>query len=92
MGELTNGEVGIDHGVAEKLIALVGSAVIEETTSVLDNGHGVVFRGGSGEGGAGCNELCEEVEVVVERVTEYEGVNLKESGDGDCLLLPLKKV
>lgn len=70
----------------------MGSAMIEETTSMLDNGDGVVFRGGSGDGCASCNELCEEVEVVVEIVTEHKGVNLKENGEGDCLLLPLKKV
>lgn len=90
LGELANGEVGSDHGVAEKLIALVGG--VEEAASVADDGDGVVSAGsGSGDGGAGSDELSEEVEVVVDGVSEHEGVDLEESGDG-LLALALKKV
>ena len=67
--------------------------VIEEAASVLDYCSGFVAprkRSCGGQGGAGGDEFGEEVEVVVEGVTEDEGVDLEEGGEGG--VFPLEEV
>lgn len=73
-----------DHGVAEEGVA--GANEVEEVARVLY--ERVMRRSGyGGEGGAGGYESCEEFEVVVERVSQHEGVNLKKGGNALCLAL-----
>ena len=70
--------MGIDDSVAEKLIAFVGWRVVKETTSVLNNGNGIVFaRRGKSERSGRRDEFGEKVEIGMKRVTENESVNFK---------------
>ena len=68
--------------------------VIEEAASVLDYCSRFVAprkrRSCGGEGGTGGDEFGEEVEVMVEGVTEDEGVDLEEGGEGG--VFPLEEV
>lgn len=70
--------MGIDDSVAEKFIAFVGWRVVEEKTSVLNNGNGVVSaRSRKSEGSGRRDEFGEKVKIVMKRVTENESVDLK---------------
>jgi len=73
-----------DHGVAEEGVA--GANEVEEAARVLYE-RKRARRGGGGEGGAGGDESSEEVKVVVERVSEHKGVDLKKGGNALCLAL-----
>jgi len=73
-----------DHGVAEEGVA--GANEVEEAARMLYDRERA-RRGGGGEGGAGGDESSEEVEVVVERVSEHEGMDLKKGGNALCLAL-----
>lgn len=82
LGEVASGEVGGNHGVAEEGVASRGE--VEEAARVADDGD--VARG-VGEGGTGCNEGGEEIEVVMERVSENEGMDLEKRVEALCFAL-----
>lgn len=71
-GELAGGEVGLHHSVAEEGVGLVRHLIEQEA--------GVASAAVRVDGGEGGYELGDEVEVVVERVDEHEGVDLEEGG------------
>lgn len=73
-----------DHGVAEEGVA--GADEVEEGARVLYE-RVMARRGDGGEGGAGGDESSKEVDVVVERMSEHEGVDLKKGGNALCLAL-----
>jgi hypothetical protein len=70
--------MGIDDSVAEKFIAFVGWRVVEETTSVLNNGNGVVSaRSSKSERSGRRDEFGEKVKIVMKRISENESVDFK---------------
>jgi hypothetical protein len=70
--------MGIDDSVAEKFIAFVGWRVVEETTSVLNNGNGVVSaRSSESERSGRRDEFGEKVKIVMKRISENESVDFK---------------